>query len=355
MKKHNFYAGPAILPKEVIEEAAASLNDFMGMGLSLLEISHRTKQFEGVVSEIEQLVKELMGIGDEYAVLLLSGGASSQFFMIPMNLLNDNETACYINTGVWASGAIKEAKNFGKVNVIASSEEDKFRHIPKNYQIPTDAVYLHITSNNTIYGTQYHSWPESPIPLICDMSSDIFSRQLDFSKFSLIYAGAQKNMGAAGVTAVVIKKELLNRAQRKFPTILNYAVQMEKESMYNTPPVFPIYVTLLTLRWIKAQGLANIEARNRKKAETLYAEIDRNTCFISPVTPEDRSWMNVVFTAKKPELETTFLEMCKSGGCVGLAGHRSVGGFRASLYNALTQESVDALVEIMKAFELKHA
>ncbi len=355
MKKHNFYAGPAILPQEVIQQAAESLNDFMGMGLSLLEISHRTKQFESVVEEVEQLVKELMQIGDDYTVLLMSGGASSQFFMIPMNLLNDEETACYVNTGVWASGAIKEAKLFGKVNVLASSEEDKFRHIPKNYEIPSVAAYLHITSNNTIYGSQYHQWPDSPVPLICDMSSDIFSRQLDFSKFSLIYAGAQKNMGAAGVTAVVIKKNLLNRAKRKFPTILNYAVQMEKESMYNTPPVFPIYVTLLTLRWIKAQGLATIESRNRKKAESLYAEIDRNTCFMAPVNFEDRSWMNVVFIAKHPEHEAAFLELCKSGGCVGLAGHRSVGGFRASLYNALTQESVDALIEIMKEFERKYA
>lgn len=355
MKKHNFYAGPAILPKEVIEEAAASLHDFMGMGLSLLEISHRTKQFESVVAEVEQLVKELMAIGDDYTVLLLSGGASSQFFMIPMNILNENETACYINTGVWASGAIKEARNFGNVQVLASSEDDKFRHIPKNYEIPKEAVYLHITSNNTIYGSQYHNWPDSPIPLICDMSSDIFSRQLDFSKFSLIYAGAQKNMGAAGVTAVVIKKSLLNRAKRKFPTILNYAVQMDKESMYNTPPVFPIYVTLLTLRWIKAKGLTTLEARNRKKAETLYAEIDRNTCFTAPVNHEDRSWMNVVFTAKNPDHDADFLELCKQGACVGLAGHRSVGGFRASLYNALGQESVDVLVEIMKEFEQKYA
>ncbi len=355
MKKHNFYAGPAILPQPVLDQASQSIKDFAGMGLSILEISHRSKQFEAVMEEAQILIKQLMNLGDEYSVLFLSGGASSQFYMIPMNLLNEHEKACYVNTGVWASGAIKEAKLFGNVEVIATSEKEQFTHIPKNYQIPTDASYLHITSNNTIYGSQYHWWPETQVPLICDMSSDILSRKLDFSKFSLIYAGAQKNMGAAGVTIVILKKSLLGRVQRKLPSMLDYRNHMDKGSMYNTPPVFPIYVTLLTLRWIKEMSLDVIENRNRQKAESLYAEIDRNSCFYGTVNTEDRSWMNVVFRAHKTDHDAPFLEFCKEAGCVGLAGHRSVGGFRASLYNALSQESVNALIEVMQEFEKKYA
>lgn len=354
MKIHNFYAGPAILPKIVLEQAAAAIHEFAGMGLSLLEISHRSKQFEAVIDEASKLTLELMGLGDDYTVLFLSGGASSQFYMIPMNFLNEGETACYVNSGVWASKAIKEAKLFGTVNVLASSEVDKFRHIPKNFEIPKDANYLHITSNNTIYGTQYHQWPDSPIPLFCDMSSDIFSRRLDFSKFSLIYAGAQKNLGPAGVTLVVLKKALLDKVQRKMPSMLQYKLHMENGSMYNTPPVFPIYVTMLTLRWLKEMGLDKMEAHNSKKAETLYREIDRNTCFECPVVNEDRSWMNVVFVPKNPAHESLFLEMCKAARCVGLAGHRSAGGFRASLYNALELESVEVLTGLMQEFEKQH-
>ncbi|MBK9108677.1 MAG: 3-phosphoserine/phosphohydroxythreonine transaminase [Saprospiraceae bacterium] len=354
MKKHNFYAGPAILPKIVLEQAANAIHEFAGMGLSLLEISHRSKQFEAVIDEASKLTLELMGLGDDYTVLFLSGGASSQFYMVPMNFLNEGETACYVNSGVWASKAIKEAKLFGNVNVLASSEQDKFTHIPKTFEIPQDANYLHITSNNTIYGTQYHQWPDSPIPLFCDMSSDIFSRQLDFSKFSFIYAGAQKNLGPAGVTLVVLKKSLLDTVKRKLPAMLLYKTHAENGSMYNTPPVFPIYVTMLTLRWLKEMGLDKMEAHNSKKAETLYREIDRNSCFECPVVKEDRSWMNVIFTPKNPAHESLFLEMCKTAECVGLAGHRSVGGFRASLYNALELESVEVLTGLMQEFEKKH-
>ncbi len=355
MKKHNFYAGPAILPQSVLNQAADSIHNFQNMDLSLLEISHRSKQFEAVMDESRALIHELMGLGEDYDVLFMGGGASSQFFMIPMNILKDNETACYVNTGTWASGAIKEAKLFGNVNVLASSESDQFRHIPKGYSIPRDAAYLHLTSNNTIYGSQYHQFTESPIPMFCDMSSDIFCRTLDFSKFDLIYAGAQKNLGPAGVTLVVMKKSLFERSGRKLPTMLNYKSYSDKGSMYNTPPVFPIYVTMLTLRWIKEiGGLKKVEERNRAKAECLYAEIDRNSCFAGTVAKEDRSWMNVVFVPIHPEHETLFLDECKKAGCVGLAGHRSVGGFRASLYNALELSSVQTLVDVMKDFETRH-
>lgn len=354
MHKHNFYAGPGILPASVLEQASAAIKDFSNMGLSVLEISHRSKPFEAAMDESHAIVHELTGLGDDYAVLFLSGGASSQFFMIPMNILRDQEKACYINTGTWATNAIKEAKNFGQVDVIASSEHDQFRHIPKQYSIPADAAYLHITSNNTIYGSQYQKFPDSPIPLVCDMSSDIFSKRVDFSRFDLIYAGAQKNMGPAGVTLVIIKKSLLNRSGRKIPTMLNYQTHADKGSMYNTPPVFSIYVSLLTMRWIKAMGLENMEKRNLAKADCLYDEIDRNSCFQGTVRKEDRSWMNVVFVPTKSEYESKFLEECKKAGCVGLEGHRSVGGFRASLYNALELDSVKILVEVMKDFEAKH-
>ncbi len=354
MKKHNFYAGPAVLPQQVLDEAAEAVKEFSGMGLSLLEISHRSKQFEAVMEESAALVKELMGLGDDYDVLFLTGGASSQFFMVPMNLLKDGETAAYVNTGTWATGAIKEAKLFGRVNVVASSEADNFRYIPKGYEVPSEAAYLHITSNNTIYGSQYHWWPESPVSVVCDMSSDIFCRRLDFAYFDLIYAGAQKNLGPAGVTVVVIKKSLYGRSGRTLPTMLDYKTHAAKGSMYNTPPVFPIYVTMLTLRWLKQIGLEEMENRNRRKAHTLYQEIDRNGCFRGTVVAEDRSWMNVVFLANRPEHEPLFLEMCKENHCVGLAGHRSVGGFRASLYNALGQESVDVLVQLMQEFERKY-
>ncbi|HMW38471.1 MAG: 3-phosphoserine/phosphohydroxythreonine transaminase [Saprospiraceae bacterium] len=355
MKKHNFYAGPAILPQTVLEQAAKSVHNFADMDLSILEISHRSKQFEAVMDEAARLVHELTGLGDDYAVLFLSGGASSQFFMVPMNLCRDGEKICYVNTGTWASGAIKEARLFGNVEVLASSEDDHFRHIPKGYSIPSDAAYLHLTSNNTIYGSQFHAWPDCPVSLVCDMSSDIFSRRLDFSKFDLIYAGAQKNMGPAGVTLVIVKKSLLGRSGRKLPTMLDYRTHADKGSMYNTPPVFSIYVSMLTMKWIvECGGLEAIEKRNEDKAGMLYTEIDRNSCFTGTVRPEDRSRMNVVFIPVKSEFEKPFLESCRAAGCVGLEGHRSVGGFRASLYNALELSSVEVLVSVMKDFEAKN-
>jgi phosphoserine aminotransferase len=356
MKKHNFYAGPAILPQSVLKQAADSVINFSNMDLSLLEISHRSKEFEAVMAEAEQLVRELLSLNDDYAVLFLSGGASTQFFMVPMNLLGESENAYYVNTGTWATLAIKEARNFGKVEVLASSEDDYFRHIPKGFAVPNDGAYLHLTSNNTIYGSQYQTVPKASIPIVCDMSSDIFSKKIDGKDFGLIYAGAQKNMGPAGVTLVVVRKDLLGRSQRILPTMLNYKTHAEKGSMYNTPPVFPIYVSMLTMRWIKQMGgLEAMEKRNQVKAEILYHEIDNNPCFEGTVVKEDRSWMNVVFVPKQKEYETLFLEECKKAGCVGLAGHRSVGGFRASLYNALEKESVEVLVEVMQSFAHKYA
>src|SRR3984957_12352366 len=354
-KVHNFSAGPAVLPAEVIKEAAQGALEFNNLGMSILEMSHRSKDFIAVMEEARSLVKELMGLGNEYQVLFLGGGASMQFAMVPCNLLATGGTAAYVNTGVWASKAIKEAKGIGNVNVIASSEDKKFGYIPKNYTIPADANYLHITSNNTIYGTQMHDFPTSPIPVVCDMSSDIFSRRVDFSKFDLIYAGAQKNMGAAGATMVIVKESLLGKTGRKMFSMLDYQVHIKGESMYNTPPVFSVYVCMLTMRWIKKNGgLAWIEEINRKKAELMYSEIDRNSLFTGTVVKEDRSWMNATFLLTKPELEETFNKMWKEAGIGGIKGHRDVGGYRASMYNALTLEDVQALVDVMKDFEKKN-
>ncbi|MDQ3143017.1 MAG: 3-phosphoserine/phosphohydroxythreonine transaminase [Bacteroidota bacterium] len=356
MKKYNFYAGPGILPRSVIEKAADAVLNFDRMDLSLLEISHRTINFERVIHEAEALVKELLFLDDEYSVMFLSGGASSQFFMVPMNLLKEGETANYINTGVWSSGAIKEAKKLGPVDVIASSENEKFTYIPKDFEVNPEAAYLHITSNNTIYGSQYQSFPNVNIPLVCDMSSDIFSRKIDGKDFGLIYAGAQKNMGAAGVTLVVINKDLVGRSKRNLPSMLDYKQHIEKISMFNTPPVFPIYVSLLTMRWIKEMGgVDSMEERNNLKAATLYEEIDRNSLFKGTIAKEDRSKMNLVFVTERPEVEVLFVDECKRANIVGLAGHRSVGGFRASLYNALELDSVQYLVDVMKEFERKYA
>jgi len=336
MKKHNFYAVPAILPQSVLQQASASIINFKELDLSILEISHRSKEFESVMDESESLVRELLEIDNDYAVLFLSGGASSQFFMVPMNLLPEHDTAHYVNTGTWSSGAIKEAKLFGNVNVIASSESDQFRHIPNQFEYPDSGAYLHITSNNTIYGSQYHLWPKGSIPLVCDMSSDIFSRKVAGKNFGLIYAGAQKNMGPAGVTLVVVKKALLGKTGRKLPSMLDYKNHMDKGSMYNTPPVFPIYVSMLTMRWIKEMGGPDaMELRNNEKALTLYHEIDNNPCFEGPVRKEDRSKMNVVFKLKNADHEAEFLKFCKDANCVGIQGHSTVCGFRASLYHAL--------------------
>jgi phosphoserine aminotransferase len=351
MKKHNFSAGPAILPASVMEEAARAAIDFNGMGLSILEISHRSKEFEAVMAEAEQLVRDLSGAGDEYGVLFLSGGASSQFYMAPMNLLNEEDTACYVDSGVWASKAIKEAKNFGKVAVIASSKESNYSFVPKSYELSPAAKYLHLTSNNTIYGTQMHELPETDLPIVCDMSSDMFSRPIDMERYGLIYAGAQKNLGPAGVTLVIVKKDLLGQVSRKLPAMLDYRTHIEGGSMYNTPPVFPIYVMMLTLRWVAAQGgLEAMALHNVQKAQVLYNEIDTNPCFKGTVAEEDRSLMNVCFLPEKAEYEAPFMEACKAAGLVGLKGHRSVGGFRASIYNAMSQESVQVLTDVMRDF-----
>jgi len=351
MKVHNFNAGPAILPGSVLKQAAAAAIEFNGSGMSILEISHRSKDFQAVMDEAAALVKELAGLNDEYKVLFLQGGASTQFGMMPMNLLDTNETSGYSNTGTWAKKAQKEAKLFGNVTEIATSEAQGYTFIPKGYAIPNDLKYFHITSNNTIYGTQYHGYPTSPVPYIVDMSSDMFSRTMDYTQFDLIYAGAQKNIGPAGVTLVIIKESLLGKVNRQIPTMMDYRTHIKEGSMFNTPPVFAIYVTMLTLRWIKETGLATIEARNKAKAELLYAAIDSNPLFKGTVAVEDRSWMNVNFIMENREWEPEFLQFAKEHKCIGLAGHRSVGGMRASLYNALTIDSVQYLVDLMEEFK----
>ncbi|HEY4798749.1 MAG TPA: 3-phosphoserine/phosphohydroxythreonine transaminase [Bacteroidia bacterium] len=355
-KVHNFSAGPGILPQEVLKQAAEACINFDNLNLSLLEISHRSKNFEAVMQEARALAKELLGVGDGYQAIFLGGGASMQFCMVPMNLLRTEGYAAYVNTGVWASKAIKEAQIIGNTKIIASSEEKKFNHIPRNYQIPGDADYVHITSNNTIYGTQIKKFPISRIPVAVDMSSDIFSRKIDCKQFDLIYAGAQKNMGPAGCTLVVVKESILGKTGRKISSMLDYKSHIKGESMYNTPPVFPIYVSLLTMRWLKKNGGIDwIEKINNKKATALYAEIDRNSLFTGTTEKDSRSTMNVTFLLNKPELEVEFDKLWKEADISGLRGHRDVGGYRASLYNALPFESVQALVEVMQEFEKKFA
>lgn len=355
MQKHNFSAGPSILPEEVFREAAQAAVDFNDSGLSIMEISHRSADFDAVMEEAVALVYELSGLDDSYAVLFLSGGASTQFCMVPMNLLDTNAKACYIDTGAWSSKAIREAKLFGNVEVLASSADKNYTYIPKDISVPGDAAYLHITSNNTIYGTQFHSFPDSPVPVVCDMSSDIFSRRMDLSTFDLIYGGAQKNMGPAGTTFVIVKKDLLGKVTRQIPSMLDYRIHIKKNSMFNTPPVYPIYVTMLNLRWLKANGgVEGAEQRNIEKARILYDEIDRNGLFEGTVEEKDRSRMNACFVLKDNSLDAAFLEKCKVAGIVGLKGHRSVGGFRASMYNALKTISVQVLVDQMQEFERTH-
>jgi phosphoserine aminotransferase len=353
--KYNFGAGPGILPQEVLKQSAAAVLDFNGTGLSLLEISHRSPEFEAVLNEAVKLVKELFSVPEGYSVLFLQGGASTQFALAPYNLLPEGGKAAYVETGVWANKALKEAKFFGDVEVIASSKESNFTYIPKDYTIPTDAAYVHLTSNNTIYGTQLHEFPHSPIPVVCDMSSDIFSRKVNVADFGLIYAGAQKNMGPAGVTLVIVKDDLLGKTGRKIPAMFNYQAQIEGGSMYNTPPVFAIYVSMLTLNWLKAKGgVEVIEKENDAKAKVLYEEIDRNPLFKAVAAVEDRSHMNVCFVAENPEHEKPFLKYCDEKGIVGLKGHRSVGGFRASIYNALPITSVYVLIDAMREFAEKN-
>jgi phosphoserine aminotransferase len=354
MKMHNFSAGPAILPKSVMKEAAKNVIDLNGSGLSILEISHRSKSFEAILAEAKALAKELLGVGDDYEVLFLTGGASSQFYMVPMNFLGEGEVACYTDTGTWASKAIKEAKPFGNVDVLASSKESNYSFIPKNVKFPKEAKYLHITSNNTIFGTEYFKWPKTELPIVCDMSSDIFSRPLPMEKFDFIYAGAQKNLGPAGMTLIIAKKSFLATAkvERVIPTMLKYDTHAKEDSMHNTPPVFPIYVAMLTMRWMKEQGgLLAMERRAKRRANLLYNEIDRNSLFKGTVAKEDRSRMNVCFLAATPEAEAMLTDLCKENGIDGIKGHRSVGGFRASMYNALELKSVQLLVDLMKEVE----
>lgn len=353
---HNFNAGPSILPKTVFEEASQAILNFNDTGLSILEIGHRTPIFQQVMDEARALVKELMNLDDDHEVLFLHGGASTQFMQVPMNLLDDKETAAFTDTGVWSTKAIKEAKLFGKVEVVCSSKESDFTYIPKDFAVPNDAKYLHITTNNTIYGTQWQRIPKTSNSLVADMSSDILSRVLDFNSFDLIYAGAQKNVGAAGVNLVVVNKNILGKVKRTIPTILDYRNHIKEGSMLNTPPVFAIYVCMLTLRWLKEQGgVAAIEKRNDEKAALLYKALDENPLFTGTVNKEDRSKMNVCFVMKDPALEQSFLQFTKEQGIVGIKGHRLVGGFRASLYNALPISSVQVLAELMKEFALQHA
>jgi phosphoserine aminotransferase len=353
MKKHNFSAGPCILPNEVFEKSAQAVLNFNNSGLSILEISHRSKDFVAVMDEARALVLELLGLtGKGYQALFLQGGASMQFLMVPQNLMKTDGKAAYLDTGTWANNAIKEAKLFGETAVVASSKDKNYNHVPTVYTIPTDSDYFHCTSNNTIFGTQMKSFPKTNIPVVCDMSSDIFSRSLDFSQFDLIYAGAQKNMGAAGATLVVVKEELLGKTGRTIPSILDYQKHIKAESMYNTPSVFAIYTCLLTLQWLKSQGgIAAIEKINEAKAELLYNEIDRNSLFIGTANVEDRSNMNATFLLVDEKNQETFDKMWKEAGISGIAGHRSVGGYRASMYNALPIESVQVLVDVMKKLE----
>lgn len=355
MKKYNFNAGPSILPREVIENTAKQCLDFNGSGLSLMEISHRAKDFQPVVDEAVALIKELLQIPEGYSVLFLGGGASLEFCMVPYNFLI--KKAAYLNTGTWSKKAIKEAKLFGEVVEVASSAESNFTYIPKGWSCPTDVDYLHVTTNNTIFGTEIRTDLDVPVPMIADMSSDIFSRPVDVSKYDCIYAGAQKNLAMAGVTLVIVKDEKLGRAPRQIPTMLDFRTHVEKGSMFNTPPVVPIYCALETLRWLKNNGgLEAMDKLAHERAEILYGEIDRNKLFRGTVKEEDRSLMNICFVMNDEyaELEKPFLEYAMSKGMVGIKGHRSVGGFRASCYNAQTIEGVNALVQCMKEFEASH-
>lgn len=356
MKKHNFNAGPSILPEEVIEKAAKAILDFNGSGLSLLSISHRTKDFEDVLAQADALFRELLNIPDNYKIFYVGGGASTLFYQIPANFLA--KKAGYINTGVWSKKAIKEAKLYGQVEVLASSEDKSFTYIPKSFGIPADLDYLHITTNNTIYGTEYHTDIDSPVPLIADMSSDILSRPMDVSKYAMIYGGAQKNLAPAGVVFAIIREDMLDKTVRELPSMVNFRTHVENDSMYNTPPVFPICVLKETLVWLKSiGGVKEIYRRNVEKAGLLYDEIDRNPLFRGTVAKEDRSLMNICFVMAEgyDDLAPEFMEFAKSRGIVGIKGHRLVGGFRASCYNALPKESVEVLVGCMQEFAEKHA
>ena len=355
MKKYNFGAGPSILPQEVMKATAEACVDFQGMGLSLMEISHRTKEFQAVMDEAQALFKELLDIPEGYSVLFVGGGASLEFCMVPYNLLE--KKAAYLNTGVWAKKAMKEAKLFGEVVEVASSADANYTFIPKDYEIPADADYFHITTNNTIYGTELRKDLDSPVTLVADMSSDIFSRPIDVSKYGLIYGGAQKNLSMAGVTFIIVKDDILGKVSRPIPTMIDYRTHVDKGSMFNTPPVVPIFCALQTLKWIKAKGgVKEMERRAIERAELLYGEIDRNKIFRGTAVPEDRSLMNICFVMNDEykDLEADFLKFATERGMSGIKGHRSVGGFRASCYNAMPIEGVQALVQCMKDFEALH-
>lgn len=353
---HNFNAGPSILPKEVFQQASEAVLNYNNTGLSILEMGHRTPDFQSIMDEARALIKELMQLDDEHEVLFLHGGASTQFMQVPMNLLNEDETAAYADTGVWGIKAIKEAKLFGKVVVVCSGKETNYTAIPKDFAVPNDATYFHITTNNTIYGSQWQKIPTTSTPLVGDMSSDILSRVIDFNAFDLIYAGAQKNMGPAGVNLLVVNNRILGKVNRSIPTMMDYRNHIKEGSMLNTPPVFAVFVCMLTLRWLKALGgVPAIEKLNNAKAALLYQQIDDNPLFTGTVVKEDRSKMNVCFVMNDPSLEQEFLSFTKQKNIVGIKGHRLVGGFRASLYNALPISSVEILVQAMKDFALLHA
>lgn len=350
MKKHNFSAGPSILAPEVFQKASQALLDFEGTGLSVIEVSHRSTEFVRVIERARALALEIAGLDDSYTTLFLQGGASMQFLMVPYNLLETK--AAYIDTGTWANKAQKEAALFGNTEVIASSKADGYKYIPKNVTVPTDANYLHITTNNTIYGTEFHSLPQTDIPLVADMSSDIFSRPLDYKQFSLIYAGSQKNLGASGSTLVIVKKDILGKVSRKLPSMMDYQLHIKNDSMFNTPSTFAVYVNLLVLEWIQAQGgLQALGKRNQAKSDLLYGEIDRNPLVVGYANKEDRSLMNVVFNLTDESTKERFDALCKEANISGIKGHRSVGGYRASIYNALPLESVQVLVDVLKEFE----
>ncbi|WP_314277629.1 3-phosphoserine/phosphohydroxythreonine transaminase [Capnocytophaga sputigena] len=350
MKKHNFSAGPSILAPEVFQKASQALLDFEGTGLSVIEVSHRSPEFVRVIERARALALEIAGLDDSYTTLFLQGGASMQFLMVPYNLLETK--AAYIDTGTWANKAQKEAALFGNTEVIASSKADGYKYIPKNVTVPTDANYLHITTNNTIYGTEFHSLPQTDIPLVADMSSDIFSHPLDYKQFSLIYAGSQKNLGASGSTLVIVKKDVLGKVSRKLPSMMDYQLHIKNDSMFNTPSTFAVYVNLLVLEWIQAQGgLQILGKRNQAKADLLYGEIDRNPLVVGYANKEDRSLMNVVFNLTDESTKERFDTLCKEANISGIKGHRSVGGYRASIYNALPLESVQVLVDVLKEFE----
>jgi phosphoserine aminotransferase len=352
---YNFNAGPGILPPEVLEEARRALTDFNGTGLSILEIGHRTPAFEAVVSEGQALARELMDLSPTQEVIFLQGGATTQFFQVPMNFLASDGVAAYLDAGIWGSKAVKEARLWGGVEVVGSSREQGYRHIPKGFAIPPGAAYLHFTTNNTVEGTQMQEMPDTAVPLVADMSSDILSRRINFRRYALIYAGAQKNLGAAGVTMVVVDRAQLDRQVRRVPAMLDYRQHVENGSMLNTPPVFAVYVCVLTLRWLKAKGGVDaIEAENRRKSEMLYEALDTLPLFRPVVAREDRSAMNAVFVIDDPALEKTFLDRCKADGMVGVRGHRSVGGFRVSMYNALPIGHVQAFTDLMRDFAQKH-